>query len=383
MVRGMAQLVGHGFPAGTDLLRQGVAALREKESYDESDLSLLLFSAGITYVLWDLDAARVLDRRMVELARDSGALQKLPVALGCWAETNVWTGDFQAAEAALAEGEAVEGATNARVSEMGWAWVDAWRLPEAEALERIDLEARVHSGMRYQRDCARAVAHVGAGRYDAALEAAERSCKWHPQGSCGAGLIEVVEAGAHCGQTERARVAFEQLVERTQLSGTDWALGLEARSRAVISEDRTEAEKNYRAAIEWLSRAGARPDLGRAHLLYGEWLRRASRRVDAREQLRKAVELFDEMGVPGFGARARRELAATGEAARKRTDETRADLTAQEAQIARLALQGLTNPQIGAQLFLSARTIEWHLRHIYPKLGIRSRRELHTVLSTI
>jgi DNA-binding CsgD family transcriptional regulator len=164
------------------------------------------------------------------------------------------------------------------------------------------------------------------------------------------------------------------------LGGTDWALGLEARCRALVS-DGDAAEACYREAIERLGRAGTRPDLARAHLLYGEWLRREARRTDSREQLRRVHELFEAIGMPGFAERARRELVATGETARKRTGETRADLTMQETQIARLDANGATNAQIGAQLFLSPRTVEWHLRHVYPKLGISSRRELWTVFA--
>jgi DNA-binding CsgD family transcriptional regulator len=191
-----------------------------------------------------------------------------------------------------------------------------------------------------------------------------------------------VEAAVRCGQQERARVAFEQLADRTRLASTDWALGLEARSAAHLSDDPAVAEPLYLSAIERLGRAGTRPDLARAHLVYGEWLRRENRRLDAREQLRLAHDMFSEMGVPGFAARARRELAGTGETARKRTDDTRADLTAQEAQIAQFASEGLTNPEIGAKLFLSPRTIEWHLRRVYPKLGVSSRKELRAVLSS-
>jgi ATP/maltotriose-dependent transcriptional regulator MalT len=383
LLLGWARLVRHGFPAGTDLLRAAVLALREKTSYEDSDLPLLAFSCPITAALWDLEGWKKLAGRAVQLARDAGALQKLPFALGTWSLANVCAGDFHAAAAAVAESQAVQEATNASRIDTGTAWLDAWRLPEPEALERIDLDERSHAKPPAECECARAIAYNGAGRYEAALAAAERSRERHPAGSHAWAVVELVEAAVRCGQEKRASVALEQLIERTQLAGTDWGLGLEARSRALVSEDPTEAETSYRESIDLLRRAGARPDLGRAHLVYGEWLRRHNRRIDAREQLRTAIDLFDEVGIPGFGDRARRELAATGETARKRTDDTRADLTGQESQIARLALEGLTNPQIGAQLFLSPRTVEWHLRRIYPKLGVSSRRELHTVMSSI
>jgi DNA-binding CsgD family transcriptional regulator len=192
-------------------------------------------------------------------------------------------------------------------------------------------------------------------------------------------LVELIEAGARSGATEAASAALDRLSERTQASGTDWALGIEAGSRALLS-DGAVAEPRYREAIERLARSRGQVHLARARLLYGEWLRREQRRVDAREQLRAAHEMFTAMGAEGFAERARVELLATGETVRKRTVETRDDLTAQEAQIARLARDGRTNPEIGAQLFISPRTVEWHLRNVFTKLGIQSRRELHDAL---
>ena len=227
-----------------------------------------------------------------------------------------------------------------------------------------------------RREHARAVVYNAAGRYEAALAAAERSCELHPTGTHAWALIDLVEAAVRCGEQDRARVALDQLKDRTRLVSTEWGLGLEARCAALVADDATVAESLYLEAVERLGRARTRPDLARAHLLYGEWLRREGRRLDAREQLRTAYEMFSEMGIPGFAERARRELAATGETARKRTDDTRGDLTAQESQIAQLASEGLTNPEIGAKLFLSPRTIEWHLRRVYPKLGVSSRKEL-------
>ena len=177
------------------------------------------------------------------------------------------------------------------------------------------------------------------------------------------------------GSTEVAADALERLAERTQAGGTDFGLGIEARCRALLSPGQA-AESWYREAIERLGRAGLRTELARAHLLYGEWLRRGGRRVDARAQLRTAHQMLDAMGMAAFAERAGRELIATGEKVRKRTGEARSQLTSQEEQIARLARDGLSNPEIGTQLFLSARTVEWHLRNIFTKLGIRSRHEL-------
>jgi ATP/maltotriose-dependent transcriptional regulator MalT len=193
-------------------------------------------------------------------------------------------------------------------------------------------------------------------------------------------LPELVEAAARAGNGELACDALERLAKTTKPSETDFAFGIEARCRALLSEGEI-AEEFYREAVERLSRTPVRPELARAHLLYGEWLRREGRRIDGREQLRFAHETFAAIGMEAFAERARRELLATGEKVRKRSAETRDQLTPQEEQIARLARDGYSNPEIGAQLFLSARTVEWHLRKVFAKLGISSRRDLRVVLS--
>jgi DNA-binding CsgD family transcriptional regulator len=193
-------------------------------------------------------------------------------------------------------------------------------------------------------------------------------------------LPELVEAATRAGDTELARDAFERLCDTTQPSGTDWALGIEARCRALLSEGAA-AEELYREAIDRLRRTQLRPELARAHLLYGEWLRRQGRRVDAREQLHVAHDMFVAIGMEAFADRARRELVATGEKVRRGALDTHERLTPQEAQIAQLASDGRTNQEIGTQLFLSPRTVEWHLRRSYTKLGIRSRRDLRGALA--
>jgi ATP/maltotriose-dependent transcriptional regulator MalT len=222
----------------------------------------------------------------------------------------------------------------------------------------------------------------GLGHYDKAFAAAEVACEYDDIGVLGWSLTELVEAAVRSDQPARASGALQRLSEMTRASGTDWALGTEARSRALLSEGEI-AEHCYREAIERLGRTRMRPAAARAHLLYGEWLRRENRRLDARVELRTAHGLFTAMGIEAFAERARRELVATGDTVRKRTVETVSELTAQEEHIARLAVNGRTNVEIGTQLFLSTRTVEWHLSKVYTKLGVGSRRELRQALASL
>ena len=228
---------------------------------------------------------------------------------------------------------------------------------------------------------ATAVLYNGLGRYDAALAGARRACEYEDLVFFGISLVELVEAGARVGAHEVAADALRRLEEQTQASGTDWALGVQARSRALL-RDGEAAEALYREAIARLGRSRIAVHLARAHLVYGEWLRREHRRVDAREHLQRAHEMLGRMGAEAFAERARRELLATGETVQKRTAETRDGLTAQEAQVARLAAAGRTNPEIGSQLFISPRTAEYHLRKVFAKLGVSSRRALRDALRT-
>jgi DNA-binding CsgD family transcriptional regulator len=230
---------------------------------------------------------------------------------------------------------------------------------------------------------ATAVLNNGLCQYDEALAAAEQGSEYPDErGLAALSMAELIEAAARAGQPERAADAMRHLSEATTNAGSDWALGILARSRALLS-DGEPAECSYREAINRLSGTRVRVELARAHLVYGEWLRRQNRRMDARDQLRTAYEMLTAMGIDGFAGRARRELLATGENVRKRMAETAVQLTVQEAQIARLAGEGNTNPEIGARLFLSPRTVEYHLHKIFRKLGVSSRRELRRALPNL
>jgi DNA-binding CsgD family transcriptional regulator len=261
----------------------------------------------------------------------------------------------------------------------------AWRGQEAQASEMIDASVN-DAGSRGEgraitlAQYATAVLYNGLGRYEAALAAAQRACEHDDLGLCGWALIELVEAAARSAAPGVAAAALRRLEERTRAAGTEWSLGIEARSRALLSDGEA-AEALYREAIERLARTRIAVHLARAQLLYGEWLRRESRHLDARRQLRAAHDAFGRIGAGAFAERARRELLATGESVRKRTVESREVLTPQEAQIARLAIEGYTNPEIGAQLFISPRTVEWHLGHLFTKLDIGSRKELRNALA--
>src|SRR5205814_6418409 len=257
----------------------------------------------------------------------------------------------------------------------------AWRGHEPEVIDLIETRlaevvARGEGIGVLITQWARAVLANGLGRYDEAVLAAREAAE-HPHDPAPAswGLSELVEAANRSDQIKLATDAFARLEVITRAAGTDWALGIQARAHALLS-DADAAERLYGEAIERLGRTRLRGELARAHLLYGEWLRRENRRVDAREQLRAAHEMFSRIGAEAFAERARRELRATGETARKRTDEARGVLTPQEAQIAQLVQDGLSNPEIGAQLFISPRTVQYHLHKVFLKLEITSRNQL-------
>ena len=324
-------------------------------------------------------------QRQVELARDTGALAFLPLALNAHAMALTLCGDFEAAASVNAEFDAVTDATRSRVPPYGAILLAALRGTEPEAHTLIGAliknAAAEGEGLAEQyAHLTAAVLYNGLGRYQEALDEARQASNVTPELHLSIwALPEEIEAAARSGETRHASDALERLATFTNGTDADFGLGIEARSRALLSHGDT-AEHHYHEAIDRLNRTQLRPEFARAHLLYGEWLRREGRRVAAREPLRTAHQLFGEIGMEGFAERARRELLATGESVRKRSVETRDDLTAQEQQIAQLASDGLSNPEIGARLFLSPRTVEWHLRKVFMKLDISSRRGIKDVL---
>jgi DNA-binding CsgD family transcriptional regulator len=304
----------------------------------------------------------------------------LPVVLEYRAAVRLHAGEFAAAAALIDEATAITAATGYAPVRYAPVVLLAWRGEEAQATALIESRVRDATAGGEGRAIglggyATAVLNNGLGRYEAALVGAQEACEHEDLAFFGWSLVELVEAGVRSGAHLEAAAALWQLDERTRAAATNWALGIQARSRALLS-DGPAAESLYREAIHRLEHSRIAVHLARAHLVYGEWLRREQRRVEAREALRTAFDMFGRFGAEAFAERARRELQATGETVRKRTVETRDVLTAQEAQVARLAAEGHTNPEIGAQLFISARTAEYHLHKVFSKLEISSRRQL-------
>jgi DNA-binding CsgD family transcriptional regulator len=307
----------------------------------------------------------------------------LPIALTYRASLHVHEGEFTAASSLIEEADAIIEATEMAPLKVASLMLAAWRGNESKALGlleagRREATARGEGVGLTILDWATALLYNGLGRYDEALAGAQRGCERDDAGLFAWSLVELIEAGVRSGATDGTAAALDRLSERTRASGTDWALGIEAGSRALLSEG-DDAETFYREAVDRLARSRGLVHLARARLLYGEWLRRESRRIDARVQLRAAHEMFSGMGAEAFAERARHELLATGETARKRSDDVPALLTPQEAHIARLAREGLSNPEIGAQLFISPRTVQYHLRKVFQKLDIASRSQLGRV----
>jgi DNA-binding CsgD family transcriptional regulator len=385
LLDGLAVHYTQGYAAALPLLRQALAAADTSTPADEEPHWMWLACVA-AYHVWDDERWELLSQRYIRLVRKIGALADLPLALDRRARPLLFAGELTAAAVLLDETRTIERVIDSTSWPYGELSLEAFRGREASSaglintIEREVTERGEGLGIT-AAGWANAVLCNGLGRYEAALAAAHRATAYRGDlGFSNWALVELVEAAAHTGRTETARGAYHRLDAITGPAGTDWALGLRARSRAMLSEDE-EADSGYQEAISRLSRTRLRVDLARAHLVYGEWLRREQRRRDAREQLRTAWEMLDAMGMAAFAERARRELQATGETVRHGGEETVTTLTAQEALIAGLARDGLTNPEIGARLFLSARTVQYHLRKIFTKLGITSRRELPAALA--
>jgi DNA-binding CsgD family transcriptional regulator len=373
-----------GYAASAPMMKRVLGALCDEDIPDEEAQRWLWLGSVLAADLWDDERWHLVATRQVTLTRQVGALSELPAALDSLATVHLIAGELATAAFLFDEVNTVCEATGIAPARVGRLCLAAWQGREREA--RTLIGATISNAVQHGQGAAVIVAHAfeavlcnGLGRYENALSAAEEAARhdFAPRW----GLVELVEAAVRSGRRELAAEAVEGLSESTQASGTDWGLGLEARSRALLTEGHA-AEQLYREAIERLARTRIRTDLARAQLVFGEWLRREGRRVDARVQLRAAFEAFSQFGAEAFAERARRELVATGEAARKRTVETTFELTTQEALIARLAGEGYTNPEIGAQLFLSPRTVEYHLGKVFPKLGISSRRDLRSALQS-
>jgi DNA-binding CsgD family transcriptional regulator/tetratricopeptide (TPR) repeat protein len=382
LLDGLALLTTDGHAAAAPTLQRAATALLDIPLEDVLRWGWVAMAAS--NAVWDNDGARAISARQVQLVREAGALAGLPLHLSALGIANAWIGDFAGAASNIAEADSVAAATGSRFFPWALLRLRALQGREAEAsaaiASAIKQAAGGSLGAAIWAHWAAAVLYNGLARYEEAMASARQSTPttfelWVSVWA----LPELVESAARAGDTELARDALDRLAETTQPCGTDEALGIEARCRALLSDSGI-AEEPYRESIDRLSRTQLRPELARAHLLYGEWLRREGRRFDAREQLRTAYDMFVAIGMEAFAERARRELITTGEKMRTRSNRTRDELTPQEEQIARLARDGLSNPEIGAQLFLSARTVEWHLGKVFTKLGISSRRELRDAL---
>jgi DNA-binding NarL/FixJ family response regulator len=362
-----------------------MARLRRDAVVPRERLRWLWQGCVLALELWDDESAYILSKRHLQIARQSGMLSELPLALGSHTPILVFSGELAAAAALAEEARSALDAAGIGEAPYGRLVLAGWRGHERGARELMDAamrEARSRGEGVGVAICeySRAVLCNALGQYDEALTAARGACadptemvahNW--------GMPELIESAVRTGRIDLAEDALHRLAWKARACGTDWALGIEARCRALLS-DRDHAEREFRKAIQHLRQARMRAELARAHLLYAEWLRRANRRIDSRSELTLAHDMFTAMGIGGFAERARRELLATGAAVRARTVEAAGQLTEQEALIARLARDGLSNAEIGARLFISARTVDWHLHKVFTKLEISSRRQLPQAL---
>ena len=384
LLHGLAVWFTDGYAAGAPVLKDALQAFQRETEVPFEEARWLWFASRVALYLWDDDTWAVLSARHLDLVREAGALAALPSVLANR------SGALYEFLGELSEAPSYEGELRSATEATGIAalysalTLAAMRGQEAEFTELIrtevsDARARGEGLALTVAERLGGVLYNGLGRYDAALVAIGQAERFYTEGPAMGTLTELIEAAVRSGRPERAHGALERIVETTRASGTEWALGIEARCRALL-EARGEADSLYREAIERLERTRIRVHLARAHLLYGEWLRRERRRRDARRQLRTAFEMFNVMGIDAFAARAERELEATGERIRRRHVETKSALTAREAQIARLAHEGLSNAEIGERLFVSRHTVAYHLHNVFDKLGIASRHQLEGVL---
>jgi DNA-binding CsgD family transcriptional regulator len=390
LLDGMVSRLLDGYAAGVAPLRHALDVTRREQASGTTPadrhwlwLAFRVIPEPIAPELWDDEEWYEMAAGAVRIAREAGALAVLPMALTYEACAHVLAGEFGTAAAQIDEATQISEAVGGTPMMYTSLMLAAWRGREPQALELIEstaaeVRARGEGRSLGIAEYSKALLYNGAGRYDDALSAANRACAYEDLGFYGWALAELVEAAVRSGQPRTAAAALDQLSERTRASGTAWALGTEACSRALLSDGRA-ADSLYQEAIEHLGHCRIAVQLARARLLYGEWLRRQSRRRDSRDQLRCAFEAFSRFGADGFAERARKELLATGETARRRTVGTGTELTGQEAQIASLARDGHTNQEIAAQLFISPRTVEWHLGNVFAKLGVSSRRQLRSV----
>lgn len=385
LLRGLATTIAEGYTAGAPLLHQAVTAFRSEPLTPEQTIRWSFLAVHAAHDVWDEESWAALADQHVRLARRLGALAVLPIALSARIGHHLFAGEISVAASLAEEVDAVAKATGNPLPPYAALAVAAFRGRESEAAPLIESalnEVRIRGdgmGLTLVQH-AQAVLYNSLGRYEDAFRVASQATG-HPEELAFANwsLVQLVEAASRCGDLARAARACDDLLAVTRTCGTQWALGVEACSRALVS-DGDDAEAAYREAIDRLGQTGLPLQLARAQLLYGEWLRRQHRRIEARENLRDAHTAFDAMGTEAYAQRARRELQATGEKVRARTPGSEMALTPQELQIARLVVSGRTNNEIGAELFLSPRTVEWHLRKVFEKLGIKSRYKLRGAL---
>jgi DNA-binding CsgD family transcriptional regulator len=382
VLTGFGSLVIGSRPDAVRVLRRATAALADLPVDDVVQWGWVANTVPVS--VWDDAAMRAISDRWVEVIRASGALGHLPLYLTASGMAHSFTGDLAAAGDLAAEADTVATALALPISPYTRLRLTALRgrEPEASALIAATIEQADAGGEVLGVTIAQwsaAVLDNGLSRFDRAMAAAQVCTRIAELWISVWALPELVESAVRLGEVEIARGALDRLAESAGPCDTDWAQGTLARCRALVSED-TDAEGFFRTAIERLGRTRLRPELARAHLLYGEWLRRDRQRIEARDHLRTAYDMFVAIGMEAFSERARRELLATGEAVRKRTAEARDELTPQERQIAVLVRDGFSNPEVGARLFLSPRTVEWHLRKVFTKLNVTSRRQLRDAL---